>query len=86
MLNASLPQLLRRQVFVLSAHQVVIGKELEVCLRNLQAFFLYILACKDVCVRNQVVFSLTAVVSANIIGKGNPFDTIEDLKEIHQQK
>ncbi|MBD9247235.1 MAG: hypothetical protein EGQ60_00115 [Clostridiales bacterium] len=30
--------------------------------------------------------SLTAVVSANIIGKGNPFDTIEDLKEIHQQK
>lgn len=29
---------------------------------------------------------LTAVVSANIIGKGNPFDTIEDLKEIHQQK
>ena len=26
------------------------------------------------------------VVSANIIGKGNPFDTIEDLKEIHQQK
>ena len=56
MLNAFLPQLLRRQVFILSTHQVVIGKELEVCLRNLQAFFLYILACKDVCVRNQVVF------------------------------
>ncbi len=35
--NQSLPQLFRRQVLVLSAHQIVIGKELDIGLSNLQA-------------------------------------------------
>ena len=34
-----LPQLLRRKVFVLSAHQIVIGKELDIDLSNLQPQF-----------------------------------------------
>ena len=37
--NQSLPQFFRRQVLVLSAQQIVIGKELDIGLSNLQPQF-----------------------------------------------
>ena len=50
-----LPQICWRQILVLSAHQIVIGKELEVCLGNLQAFLLHISAGEDIGVRQHIV-------------------------------
>ena len=51
----NLPQFGWRQILVFSAHQIVIGKELEVCLGNLQAFLLYISAGEDIGVRQHIV-------------------------------
>ena len=51
----NLPQFLWREVFVSSAHQIVVGEELEVGLRYLQALFLHILAREDVGIRQHVV-------------------------------
>lgn len=51
-----LPQLLRRKVFVLSAHQIVIGKELDIDLSNLQTLFLHISAGEDVGIRKHSLF------------------------------
>ncbi len=50
-----LPQFCWRQILVLSAHQIVIGKELEVCLGNLQACLLYVSAGEEIGVRQHVV-------------------------------
>ena len=51
----NLPQICWRQIRVFSAHQIVIGKELEVCLGNLQAFLLHISAGEDIGVRQHIV-------------------------------
>lgn len=51
-----LTQLLRRKVFVLSAQQIVIGKELDIGLSNLQTFFLHISAGEDVGIRKHSFF------------------------------
>ena len=50
-----LPQFCWRQILVLSAHQIVIGKELEVCLGNLQACLPYVSAGEDIGVRQHIV-------------------------------
>ena len=54
--NQSLPQFFRRQVLVLSAHQIVIGKELDIGLSNLQSLFLHISAGEDVGIRKHSLF------------------------------
>jgi len=51
-----LPQLLRRQVLVLSAQQIVICKELDIGLSNLQTLFLHISAGEDVVIRKHSFF------------------------------
>ncbi len=51
----SLPQFLWREVLVSSAHQIVVGEELEVGLRYLQALFLHILAGEEIGIRQHVV-------------------------------
>ena len=53
--NQSLPQFFRRQVLVLSAHQIVIGKELDIGLSNLQSLFLHISAGEDIGVWQHIV-------------------------------
>ena len=50
-----LPQFCWRQILVLSAHQIVIGKELKICLGNLQACLLYVSAGEEVGIRQHVV-------------------------------
>ena len=51
-----LPQFFRRQVLVLSAQQIVIGKELDIGLSNLQTLFLHISAGEDVGIRKHSFF------------------------------
>ena len=50
-----LPQFCWRQILVFSTHQIVIGKELEICLGNLQASLLYVSAGEEVGIRQHVV-------------------------------
>ena len=56
----NLPQFSRRQILVLSAHQIVIGKELDVSLGDFQTAFSYIFAGEEVGIRQHIVLNQLA--------------------------